>query len=54
MNEPILIKFDTEAPDWRVVSPGLNFEGICVKKGCRAYNQHVWIPKGYGKFNMHK
>ena len=54
MNEPIIIKFGTDAPKWRMINIGLNLEGVCKNKNFEAYRQKVWIPKGFGKFNITK
>jgi len=39
---------------WRIIDQGLNLEGLCQNKYCLAYNNKVWIKKGYGKFNLNK
>jgi hypothetical protein len=42
VSNPILAKdlqFSESAPIWREVCNGLNFEGMCKNKGCKAYNR---------------
>ena len=48
------LTFDDTAPDWRTVKRGVNFQGTCQNKSCDAYQEKVWAPKQFGKFNMHK
>jgi len=48
----MLVKFDDWAPEWRYLETGLNLEGVCMNRGCLAYHKKVWIPKGFGIFNM--
>ncbi len=57
--ETVNKKFSITAPNWRVVSHGLNLEGICDNKDCDACNQKVLNvaneetgSMGYGKFNI--
>jgi hypothetical protein len=45
---------DPNAPNYRRIFPGLNLEAICSNKSCLAYDQKVWIQKGFGIFNMGK
>ena len=52
MDRPIIGKFTKEAPDWRTINIGLNFEGICVNSKCKAFKDKVWIQKHFGKFNI--
>ena len=37
----------TPAPDWRTLSHGLNIEGRCQNHSCKAYNEDVWVAKGF-------
>lgn len=41
-------KFADSAPEWRTISAGLNLEGTCKNKNCKAMGQKVWSPLGYG------
>ncbi|KAJ5078118.1 hypothetical protein M0811_05376 [Anaeramoeba ignava] len=41
-----------EGPDWLTVCNGLNFEGKCTNKDCKAYNQWVVMMFGFGTFEM--
>jgi len=43
-----------DGPSWCTIYPGLNLTGTCINTICKAYNQYVWIPKGFGTFNMNK
>ena len=54
MNEPVIVKFGTDAPKWRVIESGINLEGVCKNKYCEAFGNKVWIKKGFGKFNITK
>lgn len=47
-------KFSNNAPDWRILTKGLNLEGICTNPQCDAHNKKVWVQKGFGKFNIAK
>jgi len=54
--------FSDDAPDYRIVSAGLNFEGRCpatyikdkqIKSNdCAAAGHRVWIRRGYGEVNL--
>lgn len=46
------IAFNPAAPPWGLVAPGLNLRGFCRNRNCSAYNQNVWIQKGFGSFNI--
>ena len=35
-----------DAPEWRIITPGLNFLGICENPFCVACNNDVWVMKG--------
>lgn len=48
------VSFSDKAPDWRVLNVGLNLEGLCQTKKCKAFGKKVWVQKGIGKFNMAK
>ena len=54
MDQAIIKNFSPDAPDYRTINKGLNFEGICKTMKCSAYNKKVWIPKGYGNFSVNK
>ena len=46
--------FYNDAPEWRVVSHGLNLEGVCNNTNCKAFNKKVWINFGFGIFSVEK
>ncbi len=50
----IITKFakDSVVPSWRTISKGLNLEGVCKNKTCKAYDKKVWVGLGYGTFFM--
>ena len=50
------IEFNTKAPDYRQVIPGLNFRCLCEVSGCEREGEFVMEKLGYGKFyyNMFK
>ena len=39
----------TSTIEWRFVEPGLCLIGVCVEKGCEAYNDLVVVNKGFNK-----
>lgn len=45
-------QFSNEAPDYRLIRPGLNLSGICISNECEAFGKVVWIQKGMGTFNI--
>lgn len=45
-------EFSDSAPDWRIVTSGLNVEGICKNSSCKAYNRRVLFRIGYGVFDL--
>ena len=40
------IKLSNSAPDWRIIAPGINFEGTCKNRFCQAEN-NVYIRRGF-------
>ena len=44
--------FTDSAPDWRVVTAGLNLEAECKTSGCRAKGERVWVQLGKGTYNV--
>ena len=47
--------FSKTAPDYRIVSKGINVYGICHSKNCKAYKKEViWPLKGKTSFNLIK
>lgn len=46
------IEWDTSATAWNAVCSGLNLEGICNNKSCRARGQLVTIRIGFGICNL--
>ena len=51
-NKAKKLEFVSEAPDWRMCSPGLNLEGICTNKHCTAYNNWVIVMKSFGTYDL--
>eukprot|EP01091_Cochliopodium_minus_P008243 TRINITY_DN1831_c1_g1_i1.p1 TRINITY_DN1831_c1_g1~~TRINITY_DN1831_c1_g1_i1.p1 ORF type:complete len:219 (-),score=42.12 TRINITY_DN1831_c1_g1_i1:23-679(-) len=45
---------DGDVPDWCYIKSGLNLEGICRNKECKAYKKNVSIMVGLGTFNVLK
>ena len=43
---------DPKAPDWRVAGEGLNLEGVCKNRACKAYQEMVVMPQGLGVFDL--
>jgi len=39
-------------PNWKEITQGLNLQAKCLVNSCRAYDQFVYIPKGFGTFNI--
>lgn len=50
--DQIFRKFVSDAPKWRTVTNGLNYEAVCQNANCAAYKEKTWIQKGYGEFNV--
>jgi hypothetical protein len=46
--------FSSQAPNWRIVIPGLNLYGKCDTPTCKAYKNVIWTQKGMGTFNIGK
>ena len=46
--------FDSSAPSYRVIIPGLNFDAKCSNSLCSAYMDSVTVQKGFGFFNVGK
>jgi|GEM_PF-2508941 hypothetical protein len=46
-----LKQWSKTAPDWRICSKGLCFEGLCENKNCKAYNQQVIVNMGIREFD---
>ena len=44
--------FSDDAPNYRIIAPGINFEGRCTNAECEAYQNFAWCQKGYGEFNI--
>ncbi len=43
------IKYSKDAPEWRGCIDGLNIEGLCLNKTCKAYGKQIICPIGMGK-----
>ena len=41
------LELSKDAPQWRIITRGLNFVGICKKPSCVAYNNNVWVMKEF-------
>ena len=54
LENPEMKNFSDTAPDWRIITPGMNLTGLCNNNACKAYNDYVTCQKGFGKFNMSK
>lgn len=52
MTEAITGRLATKGPAWLTIDRGLNLDGICSNSKCKAYNQLVCIPIGFGQFHM--
>jgi hypothetical protein len=50
MSSAIREKFSDDAPNWRIVQPGLSWQGTCKNTRCDAYNSVVIINEGFGVF----
>ena len=46
------IKFSDSAPDWRCCCRGINIEGKCENKECKAYGEMVIHMHRYGVFDL--
>ena len=46
------VPFTKSAPDWRIACPGLNLEGVCKNKSCKAYGKEVICQIGIGVFDI--
>ena len=44
--------FSSDAPDWRVVSKGMNLTGRCTNPKCEALNREVVMPRGFTRFDL--
>ena len=53
-NEKGLVKcyYDENAPDWRIITSGLNVKGKCQNSNCRAYGERVDCQIGFGTFDL--
>ena len=43
------IQFSADAPDYRIIGPGLNLEGRCMDEKCKAFKQLAWSPLGFSR-----
>ncbi len=50
LKEPVYREFTDNAPEYRIVYPGLNLEGMCCNLRCQALDEKAWCKKGFGKF----
>ncbi|CAF2822596.1 unnamed protein product [Rotaria sp. Silwood2] len=46
------VKWDTNAPKWRIAVHGINLEGFCSNTKCEAYGKHVIIGIGMKIFDL--
>ena len=51
LDNPVKQEF-TPVPLWRAVSQGISFQSKCRNPKCSAYNQVVFVSKGFGTFNI--
>ena len=47
-------EFSKTAPSYRIVCPGLNLHARCKNNSCSAFEEVVYIPKGFSLFNIGK
>lgn len=53
LNSPIIQSWSTVVePDYHRVSPGLSFSSKCIQPDCVAYNDYIYVSKGFGHFNI--
>ena len=47
--------FSKSAPDWRLISKGLNVEAECQTNSCKAFGKKVWthFKHGEARFGYH-
>lgn len=50
--DKIFQNFSASGPKWRSIIMGLNLEAMCKTPTCLANKQMVWIPKGFGSFDV--
>lgn len=48
------LQWSESAPDWRIASEGVCFEGLCINSKCKAFNQLVLCNKNFGTFDLMK
>ncbi|CAH0473860.1 unnamed protein product [Peronospora belbahrii] len=46
------VEFSRDAPEWRIVSKGVNIEGRCKNSECHAFRHMVIIQKKFMPFNL--
>lgn len=54
MNSSKKIEFNSRAPRWRSVKPGVSWVGICINPKCVAFNHEVICNCGLGVFDVGK
>jgi serine/threonine protein kinase len=42
----------SEDPAYRTISPGLSFKSKCIHRGCVAYEDVIYVNKGFGQFDI--
>lgn len=52
LSNPITQTISSGGPSWRNITGGISFRSICINSGCAAYNDGIYITKGFGKFNV--
>ncbi len=43
----IIRNISKTAPEYKFISKGMNLEGTCQNKGCKAFNKKAWFQAGY-------
>lgn len=52
LENQILQDYSPTAPDYRIVSRGINLTGRCTTVGCEAQGRYVWVRKYFGIFEI--
>ncbi len=52
--KPKQAELSDTAPDWRLITSGINLEGTCENKECKAYGCLVWIRIGFKTITLNE